>query len=341
MICIKLAFIECIGLRAAFGGDVVLVRASPASSCLAVRQAWSLGTDHLPHVWIPAVALSPWALNTMLGVNYESSDEEEEFTETNDKVSLVHVSRRTSIATNIELANDSIAVARAPEALPEPAHQKVSILPSAPINGPAQGPAVPPPAAENGVADDELPGSSRATIQNLTLPTVPNFDIPPSPPGSPPQRATKKFAQFLELKKKDQHFNQRLENSSVLRDPGHLQKLMTYTGISEEEQYASTLPDGLAVPAVFPPWAYVEELRASQKRIFKAKEQEKSRTPREAIDFVSATKSGTASRTSTPSGKTSTSQSAGKRKELEHRSREDPSSKSRQRSISRSPKRKR
>ena len=103
-----------------------------------------------------------------------------------------------------------------------------------------------PPPLDNDVADGAPPGSpytsSRAVIQNLTLPTVPNFAIPPSPPGSPPQTATKKFAQFLELKKKGQHFNQRLESSSVLRDPGHSQKLMKFAGISEEEQYASQSP---------------------------------------------------------------------------------------------------
>jgi hypothetical protein len=161
-------------------------------------------------------------------------------------------------------------------------------------------------------------------IQTLTLPTVPNFDMPPSPPGSPPQSATKKFAQFLELKKKGQHFNQRLEGSSVLRDPGHLRKLMEFAGISEEDSYASTLSEDVAVPAVFPDWAYVEELRASQKRIAKEKEQGKSKAPREAVEFVSATKPGT-----------------GKRKELEHRGRDGAGSSSKLESTSRSPKRKR
>lgn len=276
----------------------------------------------------------------MLGVNYASSDDEDELPASIVKVRLAHASGRTSIATNIELANTPAA--SAPVA--HPPHQKVTPPPSAPVNGPAQGPNVPP-SADDDAADHVPPGSpytsNRAIIQNLTLPTVPNFDIPASPPGSPPQRATKKFAQFLELKKKGQHFNQRLESSSVLRDPGHSQKLMDFAGISEEEQYASTLPEGMAVPVVFPPWAYVEELRASQKRIFKAREQDKSRTPREAIDFVSASKSGTTSRTSTPSGKTSMSQSTSKRKELEHRSREASLSRTGRRSTSRSPKRRR
>ncbi|KAJ8107097.1 hypothetical protein OPT61_g9100 [Boeremia exigua] len=251
----------------------------------------------------------------MLGVNYESSDEEEVLPAIVAKVSLAQEITRTPIATNIELANAPVAAAPTPEVLPQPAPRQVTPPLSEQTSRPAQGPTVLPPPPENDADDAVPPGSpytsGRALIQNLTLPTVPNFAIPPSPPGSPPQRATKKFVQFLELKKKGQHFNQRLESSSVLRDPGHSQKLMDFAGISEEARYASSLPDSLAVPAVFPPWAYVEELRASQKRICKAKEQESQRTkmPREAIEFISG-------RSSTPS------RSAGKRKELEHRSRE-------------------
>jgi hypothetical protein len=280
----------------------------------------------------------------MLGVNYESSDDEEELPATSAKVRLAYVPGRASIATNIELANVPVTVAPTPEIPSQVTPHEPSLPLSAPVSGPAQGPTVSPPPVEDTSADDVAPGSpytsNRALIQNLTLPTVPNFDIPPSPPGSPPQRATKKFAQFLELKKKGQHFNQRLEGSSVLRDPGHSQKLMDFAGISELEQYASTLPEGLAVPTVFPRWAYVEELRASQKQMLKAKEQDRSKRPREAIDFVSATSSGTTSRTNTP-GKASASQSVGKRKELEHRSREGSSLKSGRRSASRSPKRRR
>jgi hypothetical protein len=181
-------------------------------------------------------------------------------------------------------------------------------------------------------SNDAAPGSqyahTRALIQNLTLPTVPNFGIPPSPPGSPPQKATKKFVQFLELKKKGQHFNQRLEGSSVLRDPGHMRRLMDFAGVSEEDSYASTLPEHVAIPAVFPEWAYVEELKTSQKRIAKTKEQERPKAPREALEFVSASKSASSS-------------TAGKRKELEHRGRDDQSSRSKLESRSRSPKRRR
>ncbi|USP79727.1 hypothetical protein yc1106_07001 [Curvularia clavata] len=264
----------------------------------------------------------------MLGIDYPDSDEEE-----------------VTQATQLELTNIPVTVAPAPaqappSAPPAPPAPKQPSVSEGPVSGPSQGPGVSPSPADDGPADDAAPGSpyttTRALIQNLTLPTVPNFNIPPSPPGSPPQRATKKFAQFLELKKKNQHFNHRLESSSVLRDPGHSQKLMDFAGISEEESYASTLSEDVAVPTVFPPWAYVEELKASQKHIAKAKEQERSKKPRESVDFISATKSGTSSGTGTPS-----MSSAGKRKELEHRGRDDSSSRSALKSRSRSPKRRR
>jgi hypothetical protein len=184
------------------------------------------------------------------------------------------------------------------------------------------GPTASPPPAVEGSPEDSDPKSpytsNRAAIQNFTLPTVPNFDIPPSPLGSPPQRATKKFAQFLDLKTKGQHFNQRLETSSVLRDPGHLQRLYDFAGIGEEDQYASTLPEDIAIPAIFPEWAYVEELNASQKKIRRATEEANARNPRQAIDFVAAGGSGTSSGTGTPSGKNinqSATGHSGKRKE--------------------------
>lgn len=237
------------------------------------------------------------------------------------------------MATNIELTNIPATVAPTPEPLSAPAPLEQPPTSSAPVNGPAQGPTVSPPLEEDVPSNDAAPGSpyttTRALIQNLTLPTVPNFDIPPSPPGSPPQRATKKFAQFLELKKKGQHFNQRLEGSSVLRDPGHTRKLMDFAGISEEDSYASALPEDVAIPVIYPEWAYVEELRASQKRIAKTKEQERSKAPREALEFVSASKT------------VASSSTTGKRKELEHRGKDDQTSRGKLESRSRSPKRRR
>ncbi|KAF2749489.1 hypothetical protein M011DRAFT_381372, partial [Sporormia fimetaria CBS 119925] len=160
------------------------------------------------------------------------------------------------------------------------------------LNGPASQILEGPPASVQGPTEDIPPGSPytsiRAMVQNLTLPTVPNFDIPPSPPGSPPLKSTNKFGQFLDLKKKGQHFNRRLESSAVLRDPGHLQKLMDYAGMNELDQYASALADGIAVPPAFPRWAYHNELNTAQNAMRVAKEEERRKNPRSAIDFVAA-----------------------------------------------------
>jgi hypothetical protein len=249
------------------------------------------------------------------------------------------------IATDIELTNTLTETTPAPEPLSAPAPLERPADATGPVNGPSQGPYT----------------ANRTNIQNITLPTVPNFEIPPSPPGSPPRQSTAKFAQFLKLKEKGQHFNQRLEGSSVLRDPGHLKRLLDFASISEEEQYASSLAPDVAIPTVFPEWAYADQLKASQKQILKEREQQKSKAPRDALEFVSATKSGTSSGTGTPSDKVSRQSAAGKdkagsgdgqddrtaslmaekRKGLEHRSRDSSQSRNRWRSRSRSPKRRR
>ncbi|KAJ4301040.1 hypothetical protein N0V90_003130 [Kalmusia sp. IMI 367209] len=234
----------------------------------------------------------------MLGINYESSDEEE---------SVPIPKYENPIATDIELAKLSTpaALVEKPVLIPTPVEEKPAAI--AQPEGSAQG--------QDELSDNAPPGSpytsNRLMIQNLTLPTVPNLDIPPSPPGSPPQKSTKKFAQFLELKKKGQHFNQRLESSSVVRDPNHSSKLMDFAGITDEDQYASTLPEGLNVRTVWPEWAYSNALNASQKKITRAKESERSKVPRDLVDFVPA-RSGASSGTGTPSGK-GTRQSAAER----------------------------
>ncbi|KAF2266367.1 hypothetical protein CC78DRAFT_615176 [Lojkania enalia] len=278
----------------------------------------------------------------MLGINYESSDDEE----------IVNQPQKPAV---------KAASPPKPTLVPvvEPLAQTNTV--GGLQQGPALGPSAPP-LPESPLKQDVTPQSpytrDRARIQNLTLPTVANFDIPPSPPGSPPQRATKKFAQFLELKKKGQHFNQRLENSTVLRDPNHLQRLMDFAEITEQEQYASALPEDVAVPTEFPEWAYFEQLNESRKRILKSKEAEKARGQREAIDFVRATGSAALSGTGTSSVKISSKQitterimeildgqqsdrsypgNPEKRKEYEHRERSGYSSRSRHRSRSRSP----
>jgi hypothetical protein len=134
------------------------------------------------------------------------------------------------------------------------------------------------------------------------MPPIPNFDIPPSPPGSPPPTTSKKFARFLELKKQGIHFNEKLERSSALKNPSLLLKLMDFAGIDEKEQYASALPDDLAVPTSFPAWAYADQLNKTQQKVMKKREEEQARKQREAIDFVPAVGSASSSRPATPGG---------------------------------------
>lgn len=171
-----------------------------------------------------------------------------------------------------------------------------SATPLGPTLGPTLGPSFPPP--EEPLVNETEPTSqaapsspysaNRAMLRDLTLPAVPNFDIPPSPPGSPPPGANKKFEQFLELKKKGVHFNAKLEQSSALKNPSLMDKLMDFAGIDLKGQYSTTLPTELWDPNSFPEWASRENLKKAHEKTAKEKEAEKS-GGRSTIDFVPST----------------------------------------------------
>ncbi|EHK49995.1 hypothetical protein TRIATDRAFT_289373 [Trichoderma atroviride IMI 206040] len=135
--------------------------------------------------------------------------------------------------------------------------------------------------------------ANRALIHDLTLPSVPNLDIPPSPPGSPPLGANKKVDQFLQLKKKGVHFNSKLEQSTALRNPSLMDKLLDFVGIDEVGQYETTLPKELWDPRGFPEWAFRDKLSKSREKIAKEKEADRAGGGRTAIDFVSSNSSST------------------------------------------------
>jgi hypothetical protein len=156
------------------------------------------------------------------------------------------------------------------------------------------------PLREAGSAPQSPYTTTRLSIRDLTMPPVPNFDIPPSPPGSPPSMSTKKFARFLELKKQGIHFNAKLETSSALKNPNLLPKLRDFAGIDEKDSLATALTDELAVPTSFPAWAYADQLNKTQQALKKKKEEEQALKQREALDFVPATASGASSRAATP-----------------------------------------
>lgn len=142
--------------------------------------------------------------------------------------------------------------------------------------------------------------ANRALIRDMTLPPVPNLDIPSSPPSSPRPETDNKFTHFLELKKQGVHFNDKLARSSALRNPGLLQKLMGFAGLEELDQYASTLPREIWDPAGFPAWAYKEMLVKSQQEMQKKIEEEKARVQRDTIEFVSGTFSAQSHQGGTP-----------------------------------------
>ncbi|GAB7359457.1 hypothetical protein MBLNU230_g6105t1 [Neophaeotheca triangularis] len=167
---------------------------------------------------------------------------------------------------------------------------------AAAVQGPVPGPSVPP--ALDVVEQPGTPPISpytleRQKIRELTMPTVPNFDIPDSPPPPPMNSEeaavltarTRKFERFLELKKQGVHFNERLRNNTTLRNPMLLPKLMDFAGISQDESYATTLADGLAVPVKWPQQLYVENLVEENERREQKKLKEKNKT-----DFVTSSK---------------------------------------------------
>lgn len=141
------------------------------------------------------------------------------------------------------------------------------------------------------------PGSpftaNRALLRDLTLPRLPNMDIPPSPPGSPPPATSKKFEQFLDLKKKGVHFNSKIAQSSALKNPGLMDKLLAFVNINQREQYRPTTAADLWDPSEFSRDAFKEQLRQSQTEIGQARARQKGGP----VEFVAAS---SASRDATP-----------------------------------------
>ncbi|KAI1482521.1 HCNGP-like protein-domain-containing protein [Daldinia eschscholtzii] len=222
-------------------------------------------------------------------VGYESSDEEEEVAQQPDSKPLK------------QTQDTIISPDKKPDVPAEPsaASQKQDEQPAA-IIGPQIGPAAAagpsfPPLEEAPLEDDEdsgpglPPGSpytaTRALMRDLTLPPVPNTDIPPSPPGSPPPGTSAKFERFLELKRQGVHFNSRVAQNPSLRNPALTDKLLSFVDLgAPADQYRTTLPADLWDPAAFPRWAYREQLKQSQAEVEKAR----ARTKGAPVDFVAA-----------------------------------------------------
>lgn len=167
--------------------------------------------------------------------------------------------------------------------------------------------------ASAGAAPSSPYTTARSLIHDLTLPSVPSFDIPPSPPGSPPAGAAstdRKVAQFLELKKRGTHFNAKLEQSSALRNPALTDKLLAFVDIpppppggssaegrdrdGEESrkrldpamQYQTTLPADVWDPSAFPAWAFRDGLRRGREKVAKEREAARGQPGRSSVEFV-------------------------------------------------------
>ena len=160
-----------------------------------------------------------------------------------------------------------------------------------------QGPALGPQPSEQLVSDEEASsrdGSpysrSRRIMQNLTLPPVPHIEIPPSPPGSPDPAVDARVQHFLDLKAKGVHLNETLASKPALRNPSMLSNLMDFVGLSESQQYATSLPPDLQVggPNGFDNSQYIESLEADMH-----KRTQKVREGRDKLDFVPQSHAGT------------------------------------------------
>lgn len=122
----------------------------------------------------------------------------------------------------------------------------------------------------------------------MTLPTVPSFDIPPSPPGSPSPGIGAKIRQFTKLKKQGMHFNQKLASSSALKNPSLLGKLIANAGLTDDQQYANSLPTELWDPSKLEDWMFKESLEQARQAAEKSKHDAAIGTPRNSVDFVPA-----------------------------------------------------
>lgn len=194
------------------------------------------------------------------------------------------------------------------------------------------------PSASEQPSASGLPSPSshaRNLIHNLTLPPIPNLDIPPSPPGSPNAAANQKISHFLSLKKQGIHFNEKLVASSSLKNPSLLQKLMDHAGVDDQTQYATALPVDLWDVSALPSWGFKEELQTSQQEIRRKIEEKRSAGQRESIDFVAG--SGDSSRAGTPSGRKHQSRSTERAPSNLDRGKESSGAMGRTRDRSRSP----
>ncbi|KAF2200133.1 hypothetical protein GQ43DRAFT_441861 [Delitschia confertaspora ATCC 74209] len=247
----------------------------------------------------------------MLGINYESSDEEEQVVaakhhltkqpqgdDVKQPLRRSGDSRLTEPASMDAKSVPAVGLVKAPEESSKVTVREVTKGASAPAIGPPQGPPQGPSLGplsetfqepvEDSPVSEPIYATARERIHGLTYPLDRSHSIPPSPPGSPVPGSTAKFTQFLDLKKKGMHFNGKLQENFMFQNPGYLQNSLKKLGLTQEDEYISTLPPSTAVPRTFPDYAYVDRLADSQNRIQKERESA-LKAQRTAVEFVSAT----------------------------------------------------
>ncbi|KAI8965255.1 HCNGP-like protein-domain-containing protein [Daldinia sp. FL1419] len=248
-------------------------------------------------------------------VGYESSSDEEEVVQQPESKPLKQTQDTTTIPEKkLEVPVEPGAASRRLDEQPG-AIIRPQIGPSA-----APGPSFPP-LEEAPLEDDEdvglglPPGSpytaTRALLRDLTLPTVPNTDIPPSPPGSPPPGTSAKFERFLELKRQGVHFNSRVAQNPSLRNPALTDKLLSFVDLgAPADQYSTTLSPDIWDPNAFPRWAYREQLKQSQSEV----EKTRARNKGAPVEFVAAADGPGGAQQSGLQGGSGAKASTGKRK---------------------------
>ncbi|KAI1093654.1 HCNGP-like protein-domain-containing protein [Rostrohypoxylon terebratum] len=222
-------------------------------------------------------------------VSYESSDEEE--VEQQLELKSLKQTQDNTGDTN----EKSKPLTPQPEVTPQTLDEEPAAIIGpqiGPAPAPAAGPSFPP--LEEAPLEDDGPGlppgspytATRALLRDLTLPPIPNTDIPPSPPGSPPPATSAKIERFLELKKQGVHFNSKVAQNPSLRNPALTEKLLAFVDLGgAADQYQTTLPPEIWDPTAFPRYAYKEQLKQSQAEVEKARMRGKGAP----VEFIAAT----------------------------------------------------
>ena len=136
--------------------------------------------------------------------------------------------------------------------------------------------------------------AERNLVRDLTLPSVPNMDIPISPPGSPAPGLDEKVRHFLKIKKQGQHFNDRLNGSIGAKNPTVTEKLMEFARVGDMQSpqglrgmYQTTLPSDIFSSHIFPEFAFQTSLRKTREKIVREHQAERASGKRR-IDFMPA-----------------------------------------------------